>query len=88
MEDYLDGLSPDVWRAIEVGLFVPAVLISLLEIIWCQPILLHNQADKKMIESDLSYKRELRYGIPLKIFSLIQSCNTAHDIWMKLKFMY
>lgn len=34
-------------------------------------------ADKKMIENDLRCKHGLRYGIPPKIFSSIQSCRDS-----------
>ena len=42
----------------------------------------------KLIEADLRAKRELRFGLTPSYLHLIEPCQTAHDIWIKLRESY
>lgn len=79
MDDYLYALSLKVLRSIEVGRFTRPTSSNgpINDYLARSEKIVQALADKKMIENDSRYKRELRYGIPPKIFSLIQGCKTA-----------
>ena len=47
-----------------------------------------SSGDKCLIEADLHAKRELIFGLTPSSLRLIEPCQTAHDIWIKLRDSY
>ena len=96
MEDYITGIEKvgmDVWNSIFDGPHksneVKTPITTMKEY-----KLLHERnqnlpsADKILIEEDLRAKRELRFGFTPSSLKLIEPCQTAHDIWIKLRDSY
>lgn len=44
--------------------------------------------EKELLLCILKAFRILRFALPLDTFSLVSSCDTAHDIWNRLKELY
>ncbi|KAL4580202.1 hypothetical protein LXL04_016386 [Taraxacum kok-saghyz] len=97
MEDYLLGLEDGylIWKSVMKGphsfpLSEDAEYITVntneeLENLISSGI---SKEDKKKVEFDLKAKRELRFALPPHVFRLVRNCESAHDIWTKLKEMY
>ena len=98
MEDYLQGLENGylIWKSVSKGphSFPPNDESANITIHtneeyedWKSKVTISKE-NREKIEIDLKAKRELRFALPPHVFRLVRNCNSANDLWEKLKVMY
>ena len=86
MEDYLYNIDKDLWRFVQEG---PVVIGTAATLGGTQAdIAVNTNEERRKQDNDRKAKMELRYGLPTYIYTRVQSCKSAKEIWDKLKDLY
>ncbi|TLX68902.1 hypothetical protein E9993_23145, partial [Labilibacter sediminis] len=86
MEDYLYNMDKDLWRSVSKGPVVVGTAAAMggAE----EDVAINTNAEERQQDNDRRAKMELRYGLPTYIYTRVQDCKSAKEMWDKLKGMY